>query len=177
MPSITMKLDVASVATFLQTEREKVANAVRPAAQAGSQVLYEEVVKNVAALGRKTGNLAASIYQAFEDRESSPLFPKYRISWNAKKAPHGHLVEYGHIQRYAAYVGKDGKWHTAVRKGAKGKKPSRRASQAAKDAYYVLRPGGPVQVPAKAFIRRAESKRAAALEAAEKRFFAEVGRA
>ena len=34
-------------------------------------------------------------------------------------------------------------------------KPRRRASQAQKDAYYVLRRGGPVYIPGKAFMRQA----------------------
>jgi hypothetical protein len=75
--------------------------AVRPAAQAMAQVLYEEVKRNVTSrVKRKTGNLAASIYQAYSTRASSPGHATYHVSWNPRKAPHGHLVEFGHVQRY-----------------------------------------------------------------------------
>ena len=73
--------------------------AARPAAQAMAQVLYDEVKRNVSRIKRKTGNLASSIYQAYSN-QSTPGHPVYHISWNARKAPHGHLVEYGHLQRY-----------------------------------------------------------------------------
>src|SRR3990172_5071097 len=121
-------------------------SAVRPMAFAASDVLYKDVKRNVAAIGRQTGNLERAIYQAYSENSSGPGKATYHISWNARKAPHGHLVEFGHIQRYASYVGSDGKWHTAVRPSMRGKPaPKGRASQATKDAYYVLRKGGAVQ--------------------------------
>lgn len=75
-------------------------SAVRPAAQAGADVFYKEVKQNVGKIRRRTGNLASSIYQVYSKDNSTPSTATYHISWNAKKAPHGHLVEYGHIQRY-----------------------------------------------------------------------------
>lgn len=74
--------------------------AARPAAQAMAQVLYEAVKVNVARIRPKTGKLAGSIYQAYSKRESTPGHAVYHVSWNARKAPHGHLVEFGHLQRY-----------------------------------------------------------------------------
>jgi hypothetical protein len=54
-----------------------------------------------------------------------------------------------------------------VRPGMDGtKRPGRGASQAVKDAYYVTLPT-PIQVPAKAFMRRASDKFPAAYAAAE----------
>lgn len=132
--------------------------AVRPAAQAGAQVLYEAVQSNVARIGRKTGNLAASIYQTFSRDNSGPLRAQYHVSWNRKKAPHGHLVEFGHIQRYVTFVDDQGVWRTAVRPEARGrKKPARKASRAVKDAYYVPLKGGPKLVGARPFVRPAAS--------------------
>jgi hypothetical protein len=143
--------------------------AARPAAQAAAQVLYNEVKRNVDALGKHTGNLSGAIYQAFSRDHSGPGYATYHVSWNARKAPHGHLVEYGHIQRYAVYIGSDGNWYTAVRPEMRGKpRPKRKAPQAVKDAYYVLRDGGPVQIAAKSFVRRAASAFPAALDAAER---------
>lgn len=77
-----------------------VEDAARPAAQAAAQVLYDEVQRNVRRIRRRTGNLAASIYQAYSRDNSGPARATYHISWNARKAPHGHLVEFGHFQRY-----------------------------------------------------------------------------
>lgn len=74
--------------------------AVRPAAQAGAQVVYDEVKRNVAKIKRHTGNLANSIYQVYSKTASTSHRPEYHISWNTKKAPHGHLVEFGHLQRF-----------------------------------------------------------------------------
>lgn len=141
--------------------------AVRPAAQAAAQVLYDAVKANVGRIGRKTGNLERSIYQAFSPEQSGPGVATYRVSWNAKKAPHGGLVEYGHLQRYRYYKGNDGKIRPMVRPGMEGKpRPNRRASQAVKDAYYVPLPT-PVQVAARPFIRPAVDKFGAAMEAAK----------
>lgn len=149
--------------------------AARPAAQAGAQVLYEQVKANVARLGRKTGNLAASIYQAYNEAESGPGRGSYRVSWNKKKAPHGYLVEFGHLQRYEIARDARGRLFPMVRPEMIGKpKPGRRASQATKDAYYVPLAGGPRQVPAKAFIRSAASRMPQAQDAMRERFFAEL---
>lgn len=95
-------------------------NAVRPAAQAGAQVFYEEVKANVregqqaehyfygtaskaAPKGSKKafayrftkGNLKRSIYQYYNKRLSTPAKAVYSISWNHKEAPYGYMVEYG----------------------------------------------------------------------------------
>lgn len=149
--------------------------AVRPAAQAGAQVLYDEVVKNVAAIGVKTGNLKRSIYQVYSAQNDNKKKALYYISWNSKKAPHGWLVEYGHIQRYQVYVNKRGEWKTMVRPEMRGKpKPRRDADQAVKDAYYVLRKNGPVQWVAKSFIRNAKDKMPEAREAMRLRFAEEL---
>lgn len=160
-------LDTSGLDAFLDQLGSDAQEAIRPAAQAGAQVLYDQVKANVAALGRKTGNLAGSIYQAFSPEKSGKGSAEYHISWNHKKAPHGHLVEYGYLQRYRYYQGADGKVRPMVRPGMDGtKRPGRRASQAQKDAYYVTLPT-PKQVPAKAFVRSAESAMDAAYKAAE----------
>lgn len=85
--------------------------AIRPAAQAGAQVFYEEVklnakrgnevrhLKGKDASGkgrtRPAGLLAASIYQVYSKDNSDNKHATYHVSWNKKKAPHGHLVEFG----------------------------------------------------------------------------------
>jgi HK97 gp10 family phage protein len=81
---------------------------VRPAAQAGAQVLYEEVVERAPKSEKahifhgKTkkylfmpGTLRRSIYQAFSADRSSDTRATYHISWNHKKVPYGYMVERG----------------------------------------------------------------------------------
>lgn len=162
--TFTAGIDTSGLDQYLSDLGEAAEEARRPAAQAGAQVLYEEVQRNVAGIGRKTGKLAASIYQKFSPEKSVDGKAVYNISWNATKAPHGHLVEYGYLQRYRYRPDGMG---PMVRPGMDGKrKPGRRASQAEKDAYYVTLPT-PKQVPAKAFVRRAESAFGRAYAAAE----------
>lgn len=170
--STTMYADTSGLNAYLAELEESAEEATRPAAQAGIQVLYNKVKSNVAALGKKTGNLDRSIYQAFSEDQSRPGHAEYHTSWNATKAPHGHLVEFGHLQRYEVVRGKGGNLVTAVRPEMQGKpKPKRNASQASKDAYFVPRKGGPVQIPAKAFVRNAQSEFDRALEAAKAELF------
>lgn len=165
--SFTINTNINGLLAQVDVWDAAVSGAARPAAQAAAQVLYDEVGRNVAKLGKKTGNLARSIYQAFSANNSGDGFATYHVSWNAKKAPHGGLVEFGHLQRYRYYQGADGKVRPMVRPGMEGKpRPGRRASQAAKDAYYVPLPT-PRQVPARPFVRPAASKFDAAMDAAK----------
>ncbi len=151
---ISFNLDVDALVAEAEGVGEKALAAVRPAAQAGAQVLYDQVKANVQALGRYTGNLDASIYQAYSADNSSDAKKVYHVSWNARKAPHGHLVERGYIKRYVSYVGKDGKWYTN-----KGKPLA-----------------SPHQVPGKAFVRRAESAVGSAESAMHARFEEEMSK-
>ena len=147
--------------------------AVRPAAQAGAQVLYDEVKRNVGQLKSFTGNLQKSIYQKYSP-ELSVAGQKavYNISWNKTKAPHGWLVERGHMQRYRYYQNSQGQVRPMVRPGMDmTKKPGKSASQAAKDAYYVPLEGGPKHIAAMAFVRRAADKRQLAYLAMEQKLF------
>lgn len=163
MTGFSMTLDVGDLG--MDALAEGAAAAARPAAQAGAQVFYDKAKANATRLGRVTGNLAASIYQVYSRDNSPKGVAQYHISWNHKKAPHGHLVEYGYVQRYVVYLDKRGQWKTLVRPNMAGRpKPKRNASQAAKDAYYMPLKGGPRLVGAKSFIRTAatpESMRAA----------------
>jgi hypothetical protein len=176
--AVNMKVDTKGVNVMIEALERDVRAALRPAAQAGAEVIYRAVLKNVQSIGKVTGNLAGAIYQAYSADNSGPGQATYHVSWNAKKAPHGHLVEFGHIQRYAVHLGKDGKWYTLVRPSKRGQpKPSRRASQAVKDAYYVPRKGGPKQVAARPFMRPAYYKQDEAAAAVRKVLFALLGSA
>lgn len=153
--TVTFGMDTSGFESLLDELGDATEKAVRPAAQAGTQVLYDQVLRNVSKIGFVTGNLMQAIYQAYSKDNSGPLAATYHVSWNHIKAPHGGLVEYGHWQRYAVRITPKG-WRTMVRPEMMGKpKPKKRASQAEKDAYYLPRPGGPVYAPGKAFMRNA----------------------
>ena len=154
--------------TLLEQQLDKIGaealSATRKAAQAGAQVLYDEVKLNVSRyVGKVTGNLDSSIYQAFSDDRSLPAGfavngqqayrrAIYHVSWNARKAPHGHLVEYGHVVPFKPYMGADGKWYAS-------KSPTGKTEK--QHARPFLRPAWDV-------------KRAAALQAMESTWIAEM---
>lgn len=111
--TVTMSADTSGLDALLAELNSTVAGAVRPAAQSGAQVFYEEVQRNVARLGKVKGNLARAIYQAFsKDNSQDGVSATYHVSWNYKKAPHGRLVEYGYIAKFQRVITKSGKWIT-----------------------------------------------------------------
>jgi HK97 gp10 family phage protein len=172
---VRIDVDLSELNALIKDLGEGVEQAIRPAAQAGAQVIYDAVKLNVGKIRTNTGNLASAIYQAYDKRASTNDFAAYGISWNPAKAPHGHWLEFGHIQRYQSYVGKDGKFHTLVRPEMRGKpKPGRRAPQAVKDAYYMPRKGGAVQVAAQPFMRPAFAQLDKAAAAVEQEFFKRI---
>jgi HK97 gp10 family phage protein len=61
------------------------------------KVIYDEVKLNASPprLGRVTGKLQDAIYWVFSPEKSTDSQKTYRISWNKRKAPHGHLIEFG----------------------------------------------------------------------------------
>lgn len=128
---ITMTCDVEGASAALDDLDAAVLAAVRPAAQAGAEVYYREVLMRVPVMAmpkegkggkvHQPGALKAAIYQAFSADKSTPpqrsapayMRAEYHVSWNASKAPHGHLVEYGHVQRRVVFQGADGAWYTS----------------------------------------------------------------
>lgn len=149
---------------------------IRPAAQAGAQVLYDAVKSNVARIKKDTGRLDDSIYQVYSKIKSTPTNAVYEVSYNPSKAPHGHLVEYGHIQRYVIVKYDNGNLGPMVRPEMRGKPaPKKSASQSEKDAYYVLRKT-PVQVAAQPFMRPAMTKFNEAMDAVKDRLLEELAK-
>lgn len=51
---------------------------------------------------KNPGALQRAIYQAYNDRLNvlQPHIYEYVVSWNRKRAPHGHLIEFGHWMPY-----------------------------------------------------------------------------
>lgn len=90
------------VAALQQLDEDVQKQVVRPVAYAGAKVLYDEVRMRVpvyrgpARRGIHPGQLRDAIYHVFSESKSSDLEKVYEISWNAAKAPHGHLIENGH---------------------------------------------------------------------------------
>ncbi|WP_312588974.1 HK97 gp10 family phage protein [Comamonas terrigena] len=153
--SLIASVDLSGIESLFDDIGDAAEEAARPAAQAAAQVFYDAAKANVAKIKKVSGNLDKALYQAFSPENSGQGFAQYHISWNATTAPHGHLLEHGHWQRYQVVMTRKG-WVTLARPENAGKrKPRRRASQAEKDAFYMPRPGGPVYIPGKAFMRGA----------------------
>jgi HK97 gp10 family phage protein len=83
----------------------------RSMAVAGGQVLLAEAKANAPV---KDGKLRDALYLAFKDAISDEKKVVYSVSWNSKKAPHGHLLEFGHWQPYKIVRLPNGDWFTDV---------------------------------------------------------------
>ena len=111
---LTLEFDLSALEKQLDNIEAAVGDAIRPAAQAGAQVFYDEVrtraprsEKMHFTKGKKQsyapGNLQRAIYQAFDEQESTPnKTASYSISWNKSKAFYGRFVEFG-TKRMPAY--------------------------------------------------------------------------
>ncbi|MDF3837150.1 HK97 gp10 family phage protein [Cupriavidus basilensis] len=134
-----------------QLESDMKEHVVRPAARAGALVFYEEarrlvpVYSGTARTGIKPGQLRDAIYHVFSEDKSSELVKVYEISWNARKAPHGYLIEYGHW-RVNKLIQVNGRWMATSERLEK-----------------------PVWVPGAAFIRRSYDQAQIAVAAMQKR--------
>ena len=184
---LKVEFDMTGLTAQLDALQLKVKAAIRPAAHAGSELLYNEVRARVPF---DSGALLASIYQKHTASPSAEgVFSSYAISWRKGRgraaikmlgdglsglpvAFHGQLIEYGWVQRYAMHQAADGQWYTLVRPAMRHKPPPKgRASRAAKDAYYVLRKGGPIAHAPRSFLRASyEARKTEALLAAKTEF-------
>lgn len=189
--SLKLKFNLDKFIGKIEGIERAISEGLRPAAQAGAEVFYQEAKTRAS---RSSGLLQRSIYQKYlKDESVEGKRAIYKISWRTggKKdkndagpplpfAPHGHLIEFGWVQRYAVYTDKQGHWHTAIRPEMRGKPyPKGGANnQAAREAYFVPRPGGPVQWLPKSFIRSAyAAKRADAMAAVKARMTEEIRKA
>lgn len=147
-------VDISGLEQFLNAAESELIAAIRPAAQAGAQVIYEEVKRNASKIVGETGRLASSIYQVYSKMQSDPRkHAVYHISWNSKEAPHGHLVEYGHVQKYHVIFDEAlNKWVTLKRQPLKK----------------------PKHIPPRPFLRPAMAHFPRALEAAKQEMFKQL---
>ena len=58
------------------------------------------------------GLLKSAIYLAYKPTRSVNGQQVYSVSWNHKKAPHGHMVEFGYLQTVITYKADDGEWYS-----------------------------------------------------------------
>ncbi|NLX17625.1 MAG: hypothetical protein GXY45_11765 [Ramlibacter sp.] len=91
--SVRANVDKANLVAQIQAMEQRFRDAIRPASYAGALVYYSEVKMHVP---RDSGLLADSIYMVHSEDNSTPgMRETYHVSWNKKKAPHGHLLEFG----------------------------------------------------------------------------------
>lgn len=86
--------------------REKV---LRPAAYAGARVLYDMLLANTPV---KKGIMKGAVYHWHDDGRSPPngYNQWYSVGVNMKKAPHWHLLEFGHKRINVVVKLPDGSW-------------------------------------------------------------------
>lgn len=78
----------------------------RSMAVAGGQVLRDEAKLQAPV---ESGLLKSAIYLAHKEGKSTDSRVVYSVTWNAKKAPHGHLLEFGHWQPFVT-IKVNGQW-------------------------------------------------------------------
>ena len=114
--NIRFEFDTDKMASALDTYNGAAKATLRASAQAGAQVLYDEM-RTRAPVGTKEGNskkpgtLRNSIYQVFSVRNSNDTRATFHIAPNKRKAPHWSLIENGHWSRSSA--GSAPKWVVA----------------------------------------------------------------
>lgn len=116
-----VKIDDAAVQRALSS-MDKLANSLgRSMAVAGGELL-RDVAKVLAPVGGAgpdgsitPGLLRSAIYLAYKDNSTHESI-RYAVSWNSRKAPHGHLLEFGHWQPYKVYMTADGGFRTSKQK-------------------------------------------------------------
>ena len=136
-------VDVSSVLAGLRSlGNEKMVSLARSMGVAGGKVLRDEAKARAPV---ESGGLRDALYLAFKDGKSTEAKVIYSVTWNAKKAPHGHLIEFGHW-RYNKII--NGRPQKSLRPGlTKGKGPQDHVPPGALDQ--------PVWVSAHPFLRPA----------------------
>lgn len=104
--SIKAKLDTSQWDGALNALRgDKIRDLAASMAVAGGQVLRDEAKQQAPV---DSGTLRDSIYLAYRERKTTDRRVVYSVSWNARLAPHGHLLEFGHWQVVGGRLGKGG---------------------------------------------------------------------
>lgn len=141
--SFRPELDLSGWATGLdKLGGELKTSLARSMAVAGGKVLRDEA-KHQAPV--EDGVLRDAIYLAYSERRTGNERVVYSVTWNSQKAPHGHLLEFGHWQPFKVVYNKKSGQFTTLAKG-KGGGPN-----------AVPNPGGPKWIAARSFLRPALS--------------------
>lgn len=125
MPSVKQAVtgldDIFKGLDGLLEAREPVARAMGVAM---GQVVRDQAIENAPTLNpqgvgtdnQRPNQLKEAMYLAFDGRRSilNEGYLVYTVSWNAKRAPHGHLIEFGHMLPYEYEVTPDGKFYTPL---------------------------------------------------------------
>lgn len=85
-----------------QFAADVIEKALRHGAGAATEVLYNEM-REIAPVG-ETGNLRDSIYRYRDKTRSIDAKQVYYVGPNKRKAPHWHLIEFGHWMYYETKV-------------------------------------------------------------------------
>lgn len=134
--TLSVNIDTSGFEELLARMNEEVEGAVAPAVSAAAEVIVVLAKSNIAQLtksGVGTGNLYRAMYKKYVTEESiDGQKATYTVTWRTAKnglprAPHGHLLEYGWIQKYARYQDKDtGEWKTNKKVLHKVQQPAKR---------------------------------------------------
>lgn len=81
----------------------------RSMAVAGGKVIRDEAKQRVPL---RTDVLYGAIYLAYKTKSQGTNQARYSVTWNGRKAPHGHLVEFGYMQIYKVRVDSLGRFWT-----------------------------------------------------------------
>ena len=114
--------DILKGFDLLKEQREPIARAM---GWAMATTVRDEAIKRAPELkpgdegwdSQRAGQLKEAMYAAFDGRRSvlNAGHYVYGVSWNARKAPHGHLVEFGHFMEYQSYEDAEhGLWFTPI---------------------------------------------------------------
>ena len=112
---VNASVDLSSVLAGLDRLSGVSESLARSMAVAAGQAVRDEAKARAPV---DTGKLKGALYLAYSDRRSHGSKVVYSVSWNSKKnsnkAPHGHLLEFGHWQTHAIYKGRDGEWYVGA---------------------------------------------------------------
>ena len=106
---IDAQVDFSDAIRGLERLRAARVSLARSMGVAGGQVFRDEA-KQLAPV--KDGILRDAIYLAFRDAQSTGDQVTYSVTWNHSKAPHGHLIEFGHWQPFNVITLPDGRFVT-----------------------------------------------------------------
>lgn len=156
---ISTEYDPTAAFAALDRTSKAALEATHAAARAGAAVLYE-AMRRTATIAKEPhvgkggkvyapGTLRAAVYHAFSKDNSRPGRVQFHISWNKKKAPHGHLVDRGYTRKHKVVKTKTGRYIT----------------------LKAVPLATPVKVPGVRFVLKAHiAGRDAAIDAAKKAF-------